>query len=205
MTELDAVNILLSIIGEAPVDGLPDLSVNEITDAALARRTLQEISRDVQAEGWSWNTDERVTLTGNAGTFTLPSNTLLAVFNPNVDYEGRYVVRGLRVYDKFEQTFDLGDVELELMRHVVQLDWEDIPHQAQTYISIRAGRIYADRFVNSNVIYTYTVQDEAYARAMLIRAEEAGMRNNMLWSSMRETGRGDGFYAARGTRYRRYG
>ena len=54
MTELEAINTLLSVIGEAPIDSLSDVTVNEITDSALARRTLQETSRDVQAEGWSW-------------------------------------------------------------------------------------------------------------------------------------------------------
>ena len=51
MTELEAVNILLSVIGEAPVDKLGDKNKNEITDASLARRTLNEVSRDVQSEG----------------------------------------------------------------------------------------------------------------------------------------------------------
>ena len=39
MTELEAVNILLAVIGEAPVDKLSDTAKNEITDASLARRT----------------------------------------------------------------------------------------------------------------------------------------------------------------------
>ena len=54
---------------------------------------------------------------------------------------------------------------------VVDLKWDEVPHQAQQYIAIRAARIYADRFVNSNAIYVYTAQDEEYARTMLIRSE----------------------------------
>lgn len=203
MTELEAVNTLLSIIGEAPVDGLADLTVNEISDSALARRTLHEVSRDVQAEGWSWNTDQDVELTPNGGIVTLPSNTLRATFNANEYPEGQYVVRGLRVYDRQNQTYTIDATSLRVWEHVVQLDWDDLPHQAQQYIVIRAGRIYADRYLNSNAIYVYTVGDEEYARSMLIRAEESHQHNNMLWGQRRTRGRGDGFYPGRGTRYRR--
>ena len=52
MTELEAINTLLSVIGEAPIDNLSDMTTNEITDSGLARKTLQEVDRDVQAEGW---------------------------------------------------------------------------------------------------------------------------------------------------------
>ena len=63
MTELEAVNMLLAVIGEAPIDKLADSSKNEITDASLARKTLSEVKRDVCSEGWSWNTDFAVKLT----------------------------------------------------------------------------------------------------------------------------------------------
>ena len=46
MTELEAINTLLSVIGEAPIDRLSDISVNEITDSALARKVLGEVERD---------------------------------------------------------------------------------------------------------------------------------------------------------------
>ena len=52
-SKLKAVNILLSVIGEAPVNNLtPPLT----GDASLAERVLDEISTEVQSSGWSWNT-----------------------------------------------------------------------------------------------------------------------------------------------------
>ncbi len=51
-SKLQAVNTLLSIVGEAPVNSLtPPLT----GDTALADRTIDEISTEVQSEGWSWN------------------------------------------------------------------------------------------------------------------------------------------------------
>jgi len=206
MTELEAINTLLGVIGEAPIDRLSDISVNEITDSALARRTLREVSRDVQAEGWSWNTDANVELQKDVqNQFPLPSNTLNAVFSPNRYPDNRYVARGSRVYDRLHRQFDFGkDMESPLIvDHLVQqLDWDEVPHSAQQYITIRAARIYSDRYVNSNIIYTYTAQDEEYARAMLIRSEEREGRNNMLWGNDRGMDSGIGYIPAEGTRFR---
>lgn len=206
MTELEAINTLLGVIGEAPIDRLSDISVNEITDSALARRTLREVSRDVQAEGWAWNTDSHVELQKDAqNQFPLPSNTLSAVFSPNRYPDSRYVARGNRVYDRYERRFDFGEdiIGPLILDHIVQqLEWEEVPHAAQQYITIRAARIYSDRYINSNIIYTYTAQDEEYARAMLIRSEEREGRNNMLWGNDRGIGSGIGYIPSEGTRFR---
>ena len=59
MTELEAVNTVLATIGEAGVTRLSD-DISQVTDQAMAQRTLREVSRDVQSEAWSWNTDESV-------------------------------------------------------------------------------------------------------------------------------------------------
>lgn len=206
MTELEAINTLLGVIGEAPIDRLSDISINEITDSALARRTLHEVSRDVQAEGWSWNTDGNVALQKDAqNQFPLPDNTLSAVFSPTRYPDNRYVARGNRVYQRYERRFDFGkDMTSPLLvdQLVSQLPWDELPHVAQQYITIRAARIYSDRFVNSNLIYTYTAQDEEYARTMLIRAEERSGSNNMLWGNDRGMGSGLGYIPAEGTRFR---
>lgn len=205
MTELEAVNTLLSVIGEAPIDSLSDITINEITDSALARRTLHEVDRDVQAEGWSWNTDAHVPLTKDLqGQFVIQPNALAAVFSPTRYPDAQYVARGSRVYDKSRRSFVHEDVTGPLVvdQLVVRLDWEELPHLAQQYIVIRAARIYSDRFINSNIIYTYTSQDEEYARAMLIRDEERQMNNNMLWGNSRGFGQGVGYIPYEGTRFR---
>lgn len=206
MTELEAVNTLLSVIGEAPVDKLSDITINEITDSALARKTLNEVSRDVQAEGWSWNTDQNVELAKtNANEFVLPSNVLSCLFSPNRYPDRQYVIRGLKVYNRAKRTFAFGAETASplVVDHVIsQLTWDQVPHTAQQYIVIRAARIYSDRYLNSNAIYTYTAQDEEYARAMLIRDEERHLDNNMLWGNDRGMGQGLGYIPSEGLRYR---
>jgi len=203
MTFLEAINTLLSVIGEAPVSSLSDTESNTISDAALASRTLREVDRDVQAEGWQFNTDSAVVLQRDSKQqFPLPGNTLRASFSPNRYADCQFVVRGRRVYDRRTQSYAIDSDTLTVDQMVTQLEWDDLPHAAQQYITIRAARIYSDRFINSNVIYTYTSQDEQYARSQLIRAEEESLSNNLLWGNDRGMGQGIGYIPAAGQMYR---
>lgn len=207
MTELEAVNTILATIGEAGVENLTAENANEVTDSAYAQRTLKEVSRDVQAEGWTWNTDKSVAVSPNtSGVYFLPANTLTVNFSPTRYPDTQYVLRGLRIYDRLNQTYQIaadGSHEpLILDQRVEQLPWNELPHAAQQYITIRSARIFSDRYVASSVVFTYTVADEDQARTMLIRSEENMLDSNLLWGNTRGNSQGIGYIPANGTRYR---
>lgn len=206
MTELEAVNMLLAVIGEAPVDKLSSTTTNEITDASLARKTLKEVSTDVQAEGWTWNTNFDVDVTPDGSNqFLVDKNTLSVVFYPDAYPSRQYVLRGSKIYDRYKNKFDFGDQvsKVTISEQIMFLEWEMVPHTAQQYAAIRAARIYADRFVNSNAVYVYTSQDEEYARAMLIRSEEKHQDANLLWGNDLGIGQGGGYFPVAGLKRRR--
>lgn len=203
ISELEAVNRILAAIGEAPVESFATEETNTTSDAALALSTLREVAKAVQAEGWSWNTDKDVDLTKTgANIFTLPATTLRAYFSPE-DYPDRQLVaRGLRVYDRLLQTSRLPDLTtVRVHRLVRQLDWDELPHQAQEYVTVRAARIHAARFLNSDQVVGYTINDEQLARARLARDEAEVGNYNMLWAGRRQP-YGVGYRAAAGRRYR---
>ena len=52
-TELEAVNTILSSVGEPPINSLTG---QQNADATIARNILSEISREVQTQGWHFNT-----------------------------------------------------------------------------------------------------------------------------------------------------
>ena len=52
-TELEAVNIMLSVIGEAPVNTIT--GTNSV-DVSVAKNVLDETSMSVQGMGWNFNT-----------------------------------------------------------------------------------------------------------------------------------------------------
>lgn len=204
ITELDAVNQMLACIGESPVESLATEETNTTSDAALALATLREVAREVQSEGWSWNTDFEVELSRTgADSFTLPTSTLRAYFAPE-RYPGKeLVIRGYRVYNRTEQSYSFPDLEkIIIQRLVKELDWDDLPYQAQRYVVMRSARIHAARFVNSDAVVGYTANDEQYARAMLIRDEGVTGNYNILWENRVGAPQGAGYLPRRGRRYR---
>ena len=52
MTELEAINRMLSAIGQAPVTTVEETN----PDVAICKRTLYQVSQEVQSEGWTFNT-----------------------------------------------------------------------------------------------------------------------------------------------------
>ena len=186
-TKLQAVNTLLSIIGEAPINSLtPPLT----GDASLADRVIDEISTEVQGAGWSWNTMiyKQIPLDAN-GHATLASNTLAVRFNPISYPSQRFVLRGTKLFDRVTNDYDLRDSlgvamtggTSDLIAEIVEeLAWEDIPETGKRYIMIRAGRIFANRAVTSNSIESYTSEDEANALQILKRTEDMAQNNNFI-------------------------
>jgi hypothetical protein len=55
-TKLDAVNTILIGIGEAPVNTLG----SGLQEAEIAEVVLDNINREVQSKGWTFNTDLRI-------------------------------------------------------------------------------------------------------------------------------------------------
>ena len=187
-SKLSAVNTLLAIIGEAPVNSLnPPLT----GDASLADRVLDEISREVQGSGWSWNTMlyDSIPLDASTGQSQLPSNTLAVRFNPLSYPSQRFVLRGLRLFDRLKNTYDLrtslgvgmtGNTSDLVAEIVEELPWDSIPETGRRYIMIRAGRIFANRVVTSASIESYTAEDEEKALQTLKRTEDMAQNYNYI-------------------------
>ena len=186
-SKLQAVNTLLSIVGEAPVNSLtPPLT----GDTALADRTIDVISTEIQAEGWSWNKRiyKQIPLDAN-GHSTLSSSTLGVRFNPISYPSQRFVLRGTKLYDRVTSDYDLRDSlgvamtggTSDIIAEVVEeLDWDSVPETGRRYIIIRAGRIFANRLVTSSSIESYTAEDEQNALKILKRTEDMAENNNFI-------------------------
>ncbi len=175
-TELEAINIMLAAIGEAPVNKLTGTLP---VDVAIAQSTLVEINKAVQAEGWSFNTEIDVTLTrDSANQIILPTDVLRVDANihqhPTIDP----IQRGLKLYDRLNNTFIF---EEDLICTVVYFrEYSEIPEPARRYIVIRAARIFVDRLVSDEGLRTYTQQDEVRARAVLMETDLNNGDHNIL-------------------------
>lgn len=165
MTELEAVNLMLSVIGEAPVNQIEGAAT---ADVIQATSILNEVSRQVQSMGWHFNTEKNYPLVPDIdGHIALAANMVRvdADNEPEVDV----VQRGTRLYNRKKHTFKF---ERTLKAEVVfLLDFTELPQVARQYIVIRAARIFQDRMVGADSIHAYTAEDEQKALSDLKEAE----------------------------------
>jgi len=175
-TELEAINIMLAAIAEAPINNLTDTLP---VDARLAQSTLAEFNKEVQSEGWSFNTEIDVTLPRDGSNqINLPTNILRVDANihqhPTIDP----IQRGLKLYDRQNNQYEFDE---DLICTVVYLrTFDEIPEQARRYINIKAARVFVDRLVGDQGLRTYTQEDETRARTILTETDYANADHNLL-------------------------
>lgn len=177
-SELDAVNLMLSTIGEAPIN---DLSASGLGDVSAAKTRLHNVSRKVQTEGWHFNTEIDYELSPTVdGFLILPSNTLKC--DTTKEYNDMDVAwRGSKLYDRKRHTFVFTDpLKVEL---VIFLAFEELPESARNFISIKAAREFQSSVLGSPDLEAFTQDDEYEARALLMDAEGDSADNNMLSGS----------------------
>lgn len=185
LTELEAINIMLGTIGEAPVNTLA--ATETLTDISIAQQVLREVTIAVLDTGWHFNTEINWPLppTVPSKEIALPANCL------RVDTAARskqfdVVQRGTRLYDRGNRTYAFPTTIYVTM--VLLLPFAEIPQAARSYITIRAARIFQARSVGSQLLAAFTEADENTARAALRRADSNNADNNILtgnWSVAR--------------------
>ena len=175
-TELESINIMLAAIGEAPINSLTGTLP---VDARLAQSTLTEVNKEVQSEGWSFNTEIDVTLTRDGSNqINLPIDVLRV--DPNIHQHTTVdaIQRGLKLYDRLNNKFEF---EEDLICTVVYFrNFDEIPEQARYYMTIKAARVFVDRLVSDEGLRTYTQQDEVRARAILMETDLSNGDHNLL-------------------------
>jgi hypothetical protein len=168
-TKLEAVNIIISVIGEAPINTITGVSL-PIT-AIQAISMLDETSKAVQSEGWHCNTEHEYELTPDSVTskITLPQNTLKFDLDPLLYTDSDPVQRGLKLYDRKNHT----EIWTKSVKGSItfELEFEDLPEQLRHYITVKSARIFANRFIGTREIEGFTLREEVEAKARAIDSD----------------------------------
>src|SRR6056300_1832611 len=169
-SELEAVNTILSTIGESPLN---TLSGSLPVDGTVAVNILSEITREVQSAGWHFNTHYKVTLTRDTGNkIPLATNILRVELDNNRYSKVQYdiVQRDNYLYNlaKNQDTFDTNFEDVTV---VYLLPFNEIPEQAKRYITIRSARVFHDRTLGANTLHKFSQEDETKALSILKQAE----------------------------------
>ena len=158
-------------VGESPVNTLTVQS----PEVAIAQSTLRQVCREVQAEGWKFNTETEYPITLDTNDQCIVPNNVLQIdinhFKHLNDYD---VVRKddngiVKLYDLIKHQFEFENTsEDKLYCDIIwMIDFELIPQVFKDYITIRASRIASNRMVNNPQAAELIAQDESLARALV--------------------------------------
>ena len=164
-TKLSSVNVMLSNIGQAPATTLDSTN----PQVSLATLILDQVSTDVQTEGWVFNTEQDYPFYPDSITkeIAIPKN-VLRLDNPQ-SYDVQTVIRQGKLYNKVTHSYKWD--KLQNLDVTWLFDYEDLPEAAKQYITTRAANLFAMRATGSTEIAKYSEREEANARAALIEYE----------------------------------
>lgn len=177
-TKLQAVNTMLTSIGQAPVVSLEE-SNPEIASALLI---LDNTRLEVLGEGWNFNTEKGLKLAAdNNGEILVPASILnLSVNQEDTYFQFRAVQRDGKLYDVLAHTFNWGVGKSISCDVVWNFEYEDLPSVFKTYIAQRAARAFAGRTIGSQEMVSFNAQDEALLRANCLAYDCTTGRHNIF-------------------------
>ena len=164
-TKLEAINTMLSCIGQAPLNTLEGIksyftvSAENILDSEVKRFQLQ---------GWDFNSEDNYTLRPDVNNIIQVPEDVIMIKYPTL-YKNRYVVREGKLYDKFKHTYEI-DKPLRVSI-VFCYEFEALPEVAKVYAMMAAANKFVKRELGSEAAYQYTQEDLYEARVALEQHE----------------------------------
>ena len=177
-TELQTVNQMLSVIGEAPVNSITGTVT---TDVSVAKNILDETSMSIQSMGWNFNSLYAYVLTRNTDNkVPLPSNCVQA--DASAQYRFRnLVIRNGFLYDMDNHTDVFGtNTTLPTVDLVLVQQFEQLPEYARQYIAAKSARRFASRYIGDKGITELAGNDEQEALAAFRQADSRSADANIL-------------------------
>ena len=179
---LDAVNRVLQMLGEAPVNSLQ----GQFGLAKQAEDSLNDVSRTLQTEGWSFNTDLEKTLERNSSNEIELSSNVSRVVVDNLEYPDIDVVqRGDKLYDRKNNRYTFDEDLIVDMTTI--LEWDLLPEHARQYITIKAGRQLQEAIIGSTDLTKLNLTQELEARSAFLEEETSKTEHSMLRGNLNRT------------------
>ena len=182
---LDAMNACLACVGLSPVHDEND----EDLDAATARATIERVSKNIQQRGWFFNKEynHRLVPDSITGYVTTPP-TAMSVITDGYSYGTRLALRGGRLYDMLNHTYDLRDLaDYEVggvmtiqTAFIFYIEYNNLPPIAQTAIMYTARRQFAQDLETDEKRWKLQMDEEQKAMALLLREEMRNRKHNYL-------------------------
>lgn len=165
-TELDAVNSILMSVGESPVNTLDTQS----PEVAIAQNTLRQVCREIQSEGWVFNTEYEYPFQVDSSDEVIIPPTALQLDLNRYQHADNYDVirRDGKLYDRYSHSYKFPNIDTLYCDVVWFFEFQDIPQVFRDYITARAARIAGIRMVSDAETTKLLEADEALARALVL-------------------------------------
>ncbi len=185
LNELDAVNEIISVIGESPVNTLENL---RNVDAIQALQFLHNVSRQEQARGWSFNIISEHTLTPEeeTGYIYWQDNylSLKGTGGEKLIHSGDYV--------KDLSTGDITFKQPITCEAILLVPFEELPEAMRTYIVTKAAYKFQSRYFGDSDLTQITTQEIQEAWMHLQEYEmdnnDYNILDNMNVTSLKQRG-----------------
>jgi hypothetical protein len=167
-TKLQAINSILSSVGESPITSLEFIS--DSASATIASNILDEVDRSLQSRGWSFNTDIGRTLTRGVGNdISVTPDTIRVNISETTYPTIKLVLRGTKLYNAKASSYLFSS---NLVADVVTfLDFDLLPEPARNYIVVRSSRLFLVRTRPEEAQAKLVEVDEQLAFANLLEYE----------------------------------
>lgn len=207
-TELDAVNAMLSAIGESPLPNQAAIDTATAADVVMAVGILKSATREVLAYGWRFNTNENYQLPITATyNWTEPDSTILPVsiykqpatmisfkLSTRAEMLGLDLVQRLStqyqevaayvpvLYDRIKSRdgVDPKVTPKVWVDPVWFMDFEQMPESARKFTTILASRRFQENVVGSTELDRLTATDERLAYVELKRDQARDEHYNVF-------------------------
>ena len=172
-TELDAVNQILSSVGQAPVTTL-DMQNPEVYTAL---QSLRDVSREVQSEGWVFNSENCVKFVRNTdNTITVPNDVLQITVNKDKHRDNYNIIKkDGKLYDKYHHKFDDREefkFDKDIYCDVIYFyRFNNLPFAFQAHITAKAARKVATRLVGDPALVQVLAIDEEQTKNAMLEYE----------------------------------
>lgn len=182
-TFLEAVNRVLQMMGEAPVNSLN----GQLGLAQQAQDILEDTSRKVQSEGWSFNTDyERTLMRDGNNEVAVGVNVSHVEVDPYMFPSLDVVQRGGKLYDRRANSYAFDE---DLKANVTYiLEWEELPEYARQFIVAKAGRALQEAILGDSNLSQINMTAEMEAKALFLEEETRVSDHSMLRGNPNHTG-----------------
>ena len=171
-TELSAVNSILGAIGQSPITEL-NFTNPEIS---FIYNILTEVNKDVQNEGWIFNTERHLPVARDSTTkrISIAANILSYDLSEGQVFRAHDLVRRVQngityLYDTVNHQYEFDeDLELDV---IYLFPYTDLPSAFRRYIVSRASVRAATQLVNNPQLVQLLQQQEAMNRASCMEYE----------------------------------